>query len=69
MCHTVNERDENAAINLANYGKRILTQREELTPVDMGALAFAVNEGETAVGSPARGRSRKLGGRPSSPRL
>jgi putative transposase len=67
VCHALNERDENAAINLKEYGLKILTRREELTSVDMEALALAVNGSETTVERPARGRSRNLGGRPSSP--
>ncbi|GHU29382.1 transposase [Spirochaetia bacterium] len=38
-CGTEHDRDENAARNLRGYGKRVLLQRQELTPMDMGALA------------------------------
>jgi hypothetical protein len=41
------------------YGaNKLLTQREEVTSVDMEALAFV--ESETAVAIPAKGRSRNL---------
>jgi putative transposase len=56
-CHSVNERDTNAAINLVKYGvNKLLTQREEVRSVD--ALVFV--ESETAVAIPVKERSRNL---------
>jgi hypothetical protein len=60
VCHTLNERDENAAKNLKEYGIKILTRREKLTSVDRVALAAVESGSETAVGRPVREGSRKL---------
>ncbi|MDR2536351.1 MAG: hypothetical protein LBD29_10025 [Treponema sp.] len=57
------------AVNPAELGKIIPMQHGEVTSVDMGALVLG-SKGETAVETPAMGRSRNLeeqAGQPEQP--
>ncbi|MDR2534880.1 MAG: transposase [Treponema sp.] len=56
-CGARHNRDKNGAINLAKLGNNLPTRRGEVTSVDMAALALG-SKGETAVETPAMGKSR-----------